>query len=52
MALTKHKVPAELHIFEKGQHGLGLGPKTLPYSTWPGLCQAWLQTRGIIPKKD
>ena len=25
MALRKHKVPFELHVFEKGQHGLGLG---------------------------
>ena len=25
MALRKHKVPFELHVFEKGPHGLGLG---------------------------
>jgi acetyl esterase/lipase len=50
-ALNKHKVPAELHIFEKGQHGLGLGPKDLPFSAWPNLCRSWLQTRKILPKQ-
>lgn len=49
MALTKHKVPAELHIYEKGNHGLGLGPADLPYSSWPGRCAAWLTQRGILP---
>jgi len=51
-ALNKAKVPAELHIFEKGQHGLGLGPKHLPYHTWPVLCRSWLQSRGILPKEE
>jgi acetyl esterase/lipase len=52
MALHKAKVPAELHIFEKGQHGLGLGPKDLPFHNWPMLCRSWLQTRGILPKGE
>ena len=30
-ALTKHNVPAELHIYEKGRHGMGMGPADLPY---------------------
>lgn len=50
MALCKHKVPAELHIYEKGQHGLGLGPKELPYASWPDRCVAWLQSRGILER--
>lgn len=52
MALNKAKVPAELHIYDKGQHGLGLGPANLPYSTWPARCQGWLQSRGILPKAN
>jgi len=29
-ALIKSKVPAELHIYEKGQHGLGMGSSARP----------------------
>jgi acetyl esterase/lipase len=51
LALHQHKVPAELHIFEKGGHGMGLGRGNLAFSHWPELCAAWLQTRQIIGKK-
>jgi acetyl esterase/lipase len=52
LALNKAKVPAEMHLFEKGQHGLGLALKqpNLPYAAWPKLCQAWLEGRGILKK--
>jgi acetyl esterase/lipase len=53
LALRKHKVPAELHVFEKGKHGLGLGPRDLPFSAWPELCRAWLGSRGLLgPARD
>jgi acetyl esterase/lipase len=45
LALRKAKVPCEIHIFEKGQHGLGLGPKGSSFSSWPGLCAQWLELR-------
>ncbi|MCS7044865.1 MAG: alpha/beta hydrolase [Gemmataceae bacterium] len=48
LALCKHKVPAELHIYEKGRHGLGLGDGTLPYASWPQRCAAWLHGRGLL----
>jgi acetyl esterase/lipase len=51
-ALVKNKVPAELHIYEKGQHGLGLGPKHLPFSTWPQRCAAWLAGQGMLKKSE
>jgi acetyl esterase/lipase len=51
LALQKARVPAELHIYDKGPHGLGLGPKDLPFSSWPGRCQAWLNSRGMLTKK-
>jgi dipeptidyl aminopeptidase/acylaminoacyl peptidase len=50
LALQKARVPAELHIYEKGQHGLGLGPKNLPFSSWPQRCVAWLQGRNLLRK--
>jgi len=49
-ACVKHKVPAELHIYERGRHGLGLGPKELPFSSWPDRCLAWLQSRGLLER--
>jgi acetyl esterase/lipase len=51
LALHKAKVPAELHIFEKGRHGLGLGPRDMAFSQWPALCAAWMRQRQILGKK-
>ncbi len=45
LALRKNKVPAELHIFEKGPHGVGLAPKDPALSIWPHLLAAWLKAR-------
>ena len=50
LALRKAKVPAEMHIYEKGRHGLGLGPNDPAFSTWPQHCITWLRGRGMIPK--
>ncbi len=57
MALRKAKVPFELHVFEKGQHGLGLGTgwegRIAPeptFQAWPKLCEAWLKTQGFLSK--
>jgi len=48
LALKKNGVPAELHIYEKGQHGLGLGKKDTPFATWPDRCVAWMKGRGFL----
>jgi acetyl esterase/lipase len=50
LALRKAKVPAELHIYEKGQHGFGLAPKDPVLSTWPDRLAAWLGVRGLLKK--
>jgi acetyl esterase/lipase len=50
VALRKAGVPAELHILEKGRHGLGLGGGDPAFARWPGLCEAWLRARGILKK--
>jgi acetyl esterase/lipase len=54
-ALTKHKVPAEIRLYEKGRHGLGLalkeGDRDLPYAAWPDRCIAWMKGRGILTDK-
>ena len=51
LALRKAKVPAEMHIYEKGRHGLGLGPNDPAFSTWPQHCITWLRGRGLLEKK-
>ena len=48
LALRKAGVPAEMHIFEKGKHGFGLGQLDYILSSWMGLCQKWMWQRGIL----
>jgi acetyl esterase/lipase len=43
--LSKHNVPFELHVYEKGRHGLGLAPDLPRVATWFELCSAWLIER-------
>ncbi len=57
LALRKNKVPVELHVFEKGVHGLGLGsgwagriPAEPSFQAWPGLCATWLKGQGFLDK--
>ncbi len=51
LALRKAGVPAELHIYEKGRHGLGLGPNDPAFGTWPQHCITWLRVRGLLQVK-
>jgi acetyl esterase/lipase len=48
LALHQAKVPAELHTFENGPHGLGMAQQDSAVSTWPGLLRNWLNTRGLL----
>ncbi|WP_435010062.1 alpha/beta hydrolase [Tundrisphaera lichenicola] len=50
MAMRKAGVPVELHLFEKGPHGLGLGREGFAFSEWPGLCEKWLEGQGFLKK--
>ena len=47
-ALRRAKVPAELHIYERGEHGVGLGKGHPGVSAWPEACATWLRVRGIL----
>lgn len=47
-AMTQHKVPGELHIYEYGRHGIGLGHNIPGAFDWPEACKRWLRTRQII----
>lgn len=51
-AYRKHNVPFELHIFEKGEHGLSLATKETQKESdsvkaWLTLCEVWLKNRGF-----
>lgn len=46
-ALRSAGVHAELHVFPKGGHGLGLGPGDAQISQWPGLCAEFLKGLGF-----
>lgn len=56
LALRKAGVPVELHLFETGPHGLGLGtgskrhnvPPDSAFQAWPGLCATWLKGKGFV----
>jgi acetyl esterase/lipase len=47
-ALRKAGVPAEMHIYLKGQHGFGLGINKGEVSTWPDLCKNWMNSLGLL----
>ena len=50
LALREAGVPVELHLFEPGEHGFGLGGGHPALSLWPKLCEEWLRERGFLPK--
>jgi acetyl esterase/lipase len=47
-ALLKAKVPAELHVFPHGRHGVGLAQDDPVLSQWPALCASWLRAQGFV----
>jgi acetyl esterase/lipase len=59
LALRKAGVPVELHLFERGPHGLGLGdgiaqlkvPAEPSFRAWPKLCETWLKNQGFLDRK-
>jgi acetyl esterase/lipase len=48
LALRKAGVPAEMHVFEKGPHGVGLANDSPSLSPWSSLLATWLRGRGVI----
>ncbi len=47
-ALLENGVPAEMHIFQRGVHGLGLAPQDPSMGQWPGLMVDWLRRGGWL----
>ena len=48
LALRKAGVPAEMHIYERGPHGVGLAPLDEALSSWPSRLAAWLRVHGWL----
>jgi acetyl esterase/lipase len=49
-ALRKNHVPFDLHIYQKGAHGMGLADKP-PFAhphPWAGDCLFWLKAQGFV----
>jgi acetyl esterase/lipase len=47
-ALRKNQVPFDLHVYQKGGHGMGLGDRKAPFvhpHPWAGDCLFWLKTQ-------
>ena len=51
LALRKAKVPAEMHIFENGPHGVGLALGDPALGAWPGLLTNWLRGRSLLTRQ-
>lgn len=48
LALRKAKVPAELHIYQNGAHGVGLAAKDAVLGTWSDRLSDWMKVRGLV----
>ncbi|MDB5384859.1 MAG: axeA1 4 [Planctomycetaceae bacterium] len=51
-ALRKAKVPAELHIYQHGPHGVGLAPGDPALNTWKDRLIDWLRQNCLLADGD
>lgn len=50
VALKEAGVPAEMHIYAHGPHGVGLAPADPVLSSWGDRLRDWLTVRGLRPQ--
>lgn len=50
-ACRKAGVPVEMHVFERGRHGVGLAQGDPVLAGWPGLCERWLEMHGWLERE-
>lgn len=48
LALRRARIPAELHIYERGPHGVGLAWSDAVLNSWPARLADWLRIRGLL----
>jgi acetyl esterase/lipase len=51
LALKKNKVATEMHLYQNGGHGFGLGRKGTNVD-WPTACEHWLIENKIVAEKS
>lgn len=51
LALRRAGVPAEVHIYQNGRHGVGLGKEISGTNDWSERCREWLKLRGLLDAK-
>ncbi|MXW52785.1 MAG: alpha/beta hydrolase [Gammaproteobacteria bacterium] len=49
--LHKHRIPAEMHIFGRGEHGIGLGTGDPNSVVWFELLNNWIRRLGFLTQK-
>lgn len=49
-ALVAAGVPAEMHLFQHGSHGVGLAAAEPDLRAWPDLLLQWLRARGLAAR--
>jgi acetyl esterase/lipase len=47
-ACRQHNVPAELHVYQFGPHGVGLAPGDPALQTWKDRLYDWLRNNGLL----
>jgi acetyl esterase/lipase len=50
LALRRYGIPAEMHIYAHGQHGVGLAQADPVLSSWPARLEDWLKGLGMLAK--
>jgi dipeptidyl aminopeptidase/acylaminoacyl peptidase len=48
LALRKAGVPAEIHIYERGPHGVGMAQTDSSLSNWTDRLATWMRVRGLL----
>jgi len=51
LALKKYSIPCELHLYQSGGHGYGMGRTANTESTWTEACQKWLKANDYYSQK-
>ena len=56
LALKKAGASAELHVFRRGGHGVGMTGRTsefakMPESHWPELLREWMGDLGLLSRR-
>jgi len=50
LAMKKCNVDCELHLYQHGGHGYGMGRSSDTESAWTQACELWLKSRGLLSR--